>query len=339
MTLKEYINEFSYVDDMNEALYHCEKSTTVSYYDFISEMERAEKKYIFENADISALSENAKEGFFAKIGKTVMALIEKVSNFFKTILEKIGQITGFIDTDKQKVEKMISEHPELKDKIIMSLENGSMTISDIAKFEKDYLGLVELYKKSSIDENSFQAKVDKLIDEFNTKGQKVILTVGTVTGILLLVPKMVEACSKAKKSFSDINKALKAFQQDVEKNKINDPSKVRAILNAFTKAIGLETKEYHNRLNIYQRLANALRKFHMNKFADNLESKSDDKIAKDKEKLKNRRKAYDNKTKYLVNDRTKKDVGNARTLYEVDKKNESKNKDKDKKNKNGGGNP
>lgn len=293
MTRNEYINEYKSFDDVVAMMYESEKVVTNAYYTLIDDKRKSEQKYLFENESITALYEKDNDGFFAKIGRAIMNMIETVNKFFADIFDKIKEATGIGTTEAQKANKFISEHPEFRDKIIMAVQDGSINMGDVAKFENDSTKLIELLRQSKIDENSFDAQFAKLVENFDKYVKPTVAIGTTVVAAITLVPKLINGCSSAKKSLEKLTSGLNKLKSDIERNKKHEPSVVRACVNAYLKVIGIETKLYKDRVSFLTKITSRLRKFNLNAIAnitdamdDKMRAKNNDKIRKNRADIK-----------------------------------------------------
>lgn len=302
-TLLNYLTEYQSFDDMNMFLESTTKDVTRAYMSYENEVRQANQKFFLEGVDEEPMLEAAENNFFAKIGAKVRELAEKIKKFFTDLLNKIKGVD--INSDLAKAQKVMKEHPEYKDKILISIEKGDITLSDVARYEKEVETLIELIKKNQIDENSFKARFQKATEEFRNKGEVITKTALTAAGIIMIVPKVFSACGEAKKSMENFSRWCDKVKTDLERNNLNEPSKVRVILNTISNAMGVQTTEYKNRVSLLHRMSGALKKIGANKLADVVDAQDKKNMQKDVENLNKRRAAYDEKQKdidsYLSN--------------------------------------
>ena len=304
-TLIGYLTEYKEFDDMNVFLESMQKEVRRTYVSYENDVRKANQKFFLEGVDEEPFLEAAENNFFARIGRKIRELAEKIKNFFGNILAKIKGED--INSEQAKAQQVLKEHPEYKDKILISLEKGDITLHDVAQYEKDVETLIELIKKNQIDENSFKERVKKAGEKFIKTGKVVADVTGTAVAIVMIAPKIMNACSDAKKSMERLTKWCDKLKVDLEKNSLNDPSKVSAIMNTIGGAIGLQTTEYKNRISLLHRISLALKKLGRNKLGDKFDEWGDKQIEKDKKKLEENRKKYDEQQQMLNKYKTKKD--------------------------------
>lgn len=260
MTYEEYVNEHQFFDAVLESTHNANVVSTCAYYEWADEIRQAEQRYLFESVSIDALYEAANDGFFAKIGKVVMDLMDKVNKFFGDLLDKLKQITGIGKTESEKASAFIRNNPQYSDKIIAALEEGRVTINDVASFEKDATSLIELIQSQKIDEDSFKQKFKKSLDKFQSSSEVLLKTAGTVVSIITIIPKLTTACTDAKKSLDKTKGALNSFKSKLGSSKLS-PSNAKLVISSLTQLINVQTAEFKKRMSLLTRFVKGLVKF------------------------------------------------------------------------------
>lgn len=248
-TNQSFINEYVLIDNVNECLYECQKDVTVALYEYNNAIRNLEMKSLFESVDTDVLMEKESEGFLARIGNSVLKVIHTIAEFIKNITETILGNTKLIKSDEERVNKIIAEHPELKKQICHGIKEEWFTYKDIAAFEKDIIGLVNMLEKKAIDNETFKDKVKKAIDKFNDSGKTIIATTATITGLLGIVPKVHKSCKEGKDTVSSMSSTLSKFKDNFEKNYgEHDQNVITSAFNALSQMVGLTTKECNDRV-------------------------------------------------------------------------------------------
>lgn len=262
-TNQPYINEFNFFDNVMECVEECKKEVDMAIYSYNNNKRQIELKSFFEGVmDDELFIEKEGEGVLAKIGNAIIKLVKKVADFLTDTKEKLFGMTQKAKTDAEIVNKLIDEHPELKKEVIEGLEKEWFTYRDVAKFEKDVVGLIQMLDKKKIDHETFKDKMKKACKEFTESG-KVILAASCTLGSLLMVAPNVSKGVKASRSvLQDISKTAGDFTKNVEKNYTeNDVNMLQAIGNAFGQAIGIITKECNQRQRGQGKIASILNRF------------------------------------------------------------------------------
>jgi hypothetical protein len=248
-TNSAFINEYKLYDDVFDCIESCQKEATLALYHYNNTAKQMKMKAFFEGVDVDILMEAENEGFLTKIGNKVLQLLTTIANFIRGITEKItGNVKG-MKSDEERVTKIITEHPELKKQVCKGLKEEWFQYKDVAKYEKDIAGLINMLEKEQIDHQTFMDKVKKASEDF-TSSAKSIINVGTsIAGLIKIVPNVHHACKEAKESVSEMSGLVETFKGNVEKNYADhDQNKVTSIFNALSQAVGLTTKECSDRV-------------------------------------------------------------------------------------------
>lgn len=248
-TSQSFINEYRDFDDVFDCITECQKDVTVALYNFNQNTRNVMMKGFFEGVDVDTVMEKETEGFLSKIGSAVLNLIAKVADFLRKIGDKILGNTKLIKTDEEKVSQILAKHPELKKDVCKGLKEEWFTYKDVAAFEKDIAGLINMLERNAIDHETFKDKVTKAINKFNESAKPVITAGATVANLVSIVPTVHKSCADAKKSVSAMSDMLDKFKNDVDKNYgDHDQNKATSIFNALSQAVGLTTKECTDRV-------------------------------------------------------------------------------------------
>lgn len=248
-TNQSYINEFSFFDNVIECIEESRREVDMAVYSYNNNKRQAELKSFFEGVmDDELFTEKEGEGVLAKIGNAILTLVRKVADFIRNTSEKLLSVTKKTKTDTEIVNKMMNEHPELRNEVVNGLEKEWFTYKDVAKFEKDVTGLIMMLDKNKIDHATFKDKFKKSCEDFTESGQVIISAGSTLSRLTSIIPKVgcgVKDCRNILQSFSKIASDI------IQTAKINynehDVNKFQAIANALGQAIGIVTKECNDR--------------------------------------------------------------------------------------------
>ena len=206
-----YINENSLIDDMVEAVSNEIGYINLEMSKFSHNIRQLELEAFFEGTSISeheVYLEN--EGIFTKIGNAVIAIVKRISDAIKTITDKFFGRKKDNRTDIEKVNSIIQQHPELRDSICEGIKKEWFTYKDVASYEQDIVQLVNMLQKGAMDHRTFRDKMRDRLNKFNESGKAILATGATVTGILLVIPKITGAYNKCKKSCDSVLSRLKS---------------------------------------------------------------------------------------------------------------------------------
>ena len=137
MTMHEYIHEYDFYDEMTIAVDDARRECTMITYEFKKAVRRLENKYLTENVDVEAFKMEAADNIFARIGRAVSNLIEKIKEFFVNIAKKIKGDSSECEAQLKEVEALIAKDPSLaRKKITEGIEAGTFSGKDVTELVK-----------------------------------------------------------------------------------------------------------------------------------------------------------------------------------------------------------
>jgi hypothetical protein len=244
---KNFIHYYDDVDEVMSVLENGESSIMEASYAYEEAKRIGEQKIFFEECaqdEIDLTLEAAENNVFATIGKAVMAALSTFKKFLEDFITFLTDKFRGAETDKDKINKILKDHPDLKDQVVLSLEKGVLSYKDIASFEKDYLGLVQLLQSGKLDELTFKDKATKAIEKFDNSA-KIIAGAGlTVVALIGILPKLIQGIGDAKNSIVRANQSMGKLKNEIDKNQIKDQGRLRATMNALKTYVGITTTEY-----------------------------------------------------------------------------------------------
>ena len=281
-SLREYVHENDLFDNMLLALESAMTEVNCAMYDSKDQMRKAHQAYVFESASKEYFTEevdNARKGFFAKIGQKVMYLIEKFRDFVEDIILKIKGIFDKNEREANNAKKVLKEHPEMAKQMMAAIECPDMSMKDVQQFNSECMALMAAYKKSKdMDEETFKSKFQSILDKFTDHEKQTKNTINTIVDALKYFAVATAAVLGAKKALSDINKVADDFKKDVERQTIYQGSKASAVFAALNQMIGVNTKALNERTTLQERIGGLISKFNASvgkKITDKAEAKKD----------------------------------------------------------------
>ena len=252
-----YIHEYSMLDDINETLSDAITSINEASYEYDRAKRDFELKTFFEDSSPDLFTEAEKAGIFERIGNAIIKIIKKIGEVLSKFTDKFLHRSKEIQTDEEIVNQIATEHPELKSTICKGINKEWFTYRDIAKYQKDIIGLTNMLEQQTIDHRTFKEKCSEAFNNFNKSGTAIIATGTTIVGLLSIVPKVHSAFQKNKKVLNESKGILEKLKSKIGANKSKDdalgfvkestgslsPEIVSVIVKEFSKAVSVITGE------------------------------------------------------------------------------------------------
>lgn len=258
-TSYNYIHEMDIIDDFYEYSESLIKSIGNDIDEYYKSKSEYELKSFFENTDIIM----EKEGIVTKLGNAIISLIKKIKECISKFVDKIFHKSKKIESDVDKVNKIVAQHPELRDTIVKGIKEEWFTYRDVAAYEKDIVQLMLMLEKEQISHQKFKEKVGKKLDSFINGGQKIIAVGATVAGILLIAPKIITATKKSKESGKSILSVLKSNTKKakVKQESVNDNDNQvqiqKALIEEGARAYNIINKYNNHQFDNLEKIVNA----------------------------------------------------------------------------------
>jgi hypothetical protein len=248
-TSHAFINEMNSYDSMFESLENFGKEIAVATYAYESAIRQIDLKSFFEAADKpEEKKDEAKESFLGKIGNAVITLIEKIKNFMKTIKEKIFGNGEDLRKDTEVVNDILAKNPQLKKQVAEGIKKEWFTYRDVAAYEKDVAGLINMLDQKAIDNATFLDRMSKAADKFNKSAAPIISVGCTIAGLVTLVPKMLKGCKETTDFLGSMNGQLEKIKEETESNRADKAQdRITAKVNAIRTVISGATEECQKR--------------------------------------------------------------------------------------------
>lgn len=246
-TDQAYINQYLVYDEVFEACEACEKACVEADYFLRKE---ARKSYL-DTYFSEALNFGAKKAapakeesnIFAKIGKAIVTLIEKIKAAIKHITDSILGTQRRTEKANKDLQKILAENPEMKKTIMKGLKKDWFTVYDVASYKNDVVGLIKMVDQAKIDNATAMDKLKEAGEKFK-KGAIAAGAIGVGIGGLL---KVVTEINKQRKALgemiTDFQKLCEQKKEEAEKQ--GKPSNiittsVRILTSAVQVALGID---------------------------------------------------------------------------------------------------
>lgn len=244
-TDQAYINQYLVYDEVFEACDACEKACVEADYFLRKEARKSYlDTYFSEALNFGAKKSPAKteDNIFAKIGKAIVTLIEKIKNAIKHIKDSIFGTQKKTEAANKALQKIFAENPEMKKTIMKGLKKEWFTIYDVAAYKNDIMGLIKMVDQAKIDNQTAMDKFQDMTD----KVKKGIVTGAAITGGLSILKGITEI-NKSRTSLQSTMEAMQHMAEAIKDdttNKGKDPhsisTKARILGGAVKVLIGLD---------------------------------------------------------------------------------------------------
>lgn len=244
-TDQAYINQYLVYDEVFEACDACEKACVEADYFLRKEARKSYlDTYFSEALNFGAKKSPAKteDNIFAKIGKAIVTLIEKIKNAIKHIKDSIFGTQKKTEAANKALQKIFAENPEMKKTIMKGIKKEWFTIYDVAAYKNDIMGLIKMVDQAKIDNQTAMDKFQDMTD----KVKKGIVTGAAITGGLSILKGITEI-NKSRTSLQSTMEAMQHMAEAIKDdttNKGKDPhsisTKARILGGAVKVLIGLD---------------------------------------------------------------------------------------------------
>lgn len=162
-----------------------------------------------------------------KIGNTIRTLIEKIKEMGRKFLDAFRKQDAGLQKVSDDMRKVIKQHPELKDQVILNAKEGSLMlrdIEDIKKFESEYKKMAAEKDPSKL-KAAFAKFKNKWDDPESSKMLKRVgaaaAVVGLAASIFTLIKKIDDAGSVLRKANEDSIKEAQAIRDMFEAQQLH----------------------------------------------------------------------------------------------------------------------
>ena len=236
-----YIHEYAIFDDITECLTECFNVIDSQANNLDRIDHELELRSVLEAgfSDVDVVFEAEKESILAKIGNSIIAIIENVKKFIKHIAETLFGSKKDDEDAEAKLNRILKENPALKQEIIDGLDKEWFTIGDIAKYEKDVLGLTKMLQQNAIDHETFKQRMARSLQSFNESIKPIGTAATTIVVLVTFIPKLMGSIVDTRKALTNITGALAKINDTKEELFLDGASKFRAVVGAYQEACGV----------------------------------------------------------------------------------------------------
>ena len=227
--------------------------------DCVSSYLKIHEDYMFESQMFGSLNEektlfleSEKDSVFKKIGEKTIEIFKKFKEFATKAISKIKEIGFSSKSDVAKLQKLIKEHPELKDEVICAYKQGDLNVADaktLKELDAAFDEIVKLSKQKDVKPDTLRGKVEAMKKKFKNIDQSTVIkaaaattTVITAATAVIKLRKMildsqkdsVEYMKKYDVCNEDIQKAIKEMKEKHGDEYVSDSlSKAQILTNAY----------------------------------------------------------------------------------------------------------
>ena len=217
-TNTSFIHEYDILDDFTDCVVESVGTLEECTNEYNSLVREYELKSFFEGSQKEAPVAVKKEGIFTRIGNTIINLIKGIGKILTAFIEKFTKKNKEIETDEVIVNRLCSQHPEIRQQVIEGIEKDWFTYHNVAAYKNDIVGLCMMLKQKKIDNKTFREKCGEKFRSFIEKGRTLLVAGATVAGIMTLIPRMRTAYKECKETMNGVKKNLEKQQQSLNKH-------------------------------------------------------------------------------------------------------------------------
>jgi hypothetical protein len=146
------------------------------------------------------------------------------------------------------VNDILAKNPQLKKQVAEGIKKEWFTYRDVAAYEKDVAGLINMLDQKAIDNATFLDRMSKAADKFNKSAAPIISVGCTIAGLVTLVPKMLKGCKETTDFLGSMNGQLEKIKEETENNRTDkNQDHITAKVNAIRTVISGATEECQKR--------------------------------------------------------------------------------------------
>lgn len=295
--MNEYIHEYDFYDEMVCAIDDANREVVLALNMYKKAQRKCDTMCITENVDTEAFMTEATDNVFARIGKAVMNLLEKIKKFFVDIADKIRGHDRVVQNEINEIQALMVKDPSIaRARLTEGISNGTFKGRDISTLVNEVESAQKLYEMNKLDEDTFSNKVRKSFEKCDKFLKPIAGTLLSIGAIIAFFPTLVKSMGNIKEIISKIQRNMREFKANIGRKQLTEPNKVVALWRSFQELIGISTAEYKDRVNFLQALGKILKKFRLNAVGDKLINKGTERKAKGLETLAERNADYKIKT-------------------------------------------
>lgn len=223
--------------------------------------------------------EAEKRNLVSKVGETVIAIYNKFIELLEGFMDKLRSISFAKKSDIGKMEVLVKQHPDLKDKIICSFQKGELELNDIKtlkELDDAFEDILKLSKKANIKPGSMRDKWEKTKDKIDKIDKsKAVKIASATTGVITASVAVATFSQRVLSSKKNMNEDKQKMGQMKEKflatikELENDPDipvdektgKCQTLLTAWRYVSSKHAAARNEELSHIEKLENSIAKF------------------------------------------------------------------------------
>ena len=175
--------------------------------------------------------EEEKKSIVQKLGSVIISIFEKVIKAIKDFQEWLKNFGFRKKSSSEKLDKMISDHPELKDEIIASFKKGELNLTDIRtlkELDSAYEEILRLAKDEKTEPKTLKEKWSRAVKKFDEQNSAVVKAGKVAAGVTAVITAGVavytlnQRIKESKLTCIESKKSLEKNQKDTYELLMNE---------------------------------------------------------------------------------------------------------------------
>ena len=250
-TCSSYIHEYDCLDTFTEFMMEASRELEEIQNKFDATARQFELAMVFESSkedDHVLLMEAENDSLLGKIGTVVTDLLKKIADFIRDITKAITGTHEEVKDEMQVVSELMRDHPEIAMEVAKGINKEWFTYHDVAKFENDVAGLVNMLKRAEIDHKTFAEKVSEKCKAFSNTAFPIVRGTVAAGGLISIPTILYKKCTEASKSMSAVKELVKTVEEIYHTNReVHNAGPTAAAINAMARVANLTAKECSDR--------------------------------------------------------------------------------------------
>lgn len=167
--------------------------------------------------------EAEKTNIFKRIGEFLIKIYNEFMKLIDSVIDKIKNFSFKNKTNIQKLDILVNNHPQFKDEIIASFNEGVLNLDDVKKLkdlDSAWEEVIKLSKKKDIDTKTLKGKIEKAKENFEKdektwKVVKVATATTTVITAIKAVKFFIPQCAEVTEKFNKLKQERKEKQAEI----------------------------------------------------------------------------------------------------------------------------
>ena len=273
-----YINKYDIFDETEDFIHDQFISVESAIADYENLYNKMHEYDFIESVsdDNEALIVEEGKNLIEKIGDAVIAAVNKVVVMINSVITNIKDLMTSHKDDTKKLDKLLKDHPELKNEVLLSLKQGDLDIKslkDMNEYLDESYELVKKIESGKVNPSKADEAYDKIVKKFE-KAKPIfvgIAAVGSAVTALTAIHKFLPTLKEQQMQSEITKKKMELFKlnKDIEKlENHEDPRtdlqkiKNKIIYSVCSKVTGNFTKVNSANNKISTRIYHFLQKFY-----------------------------------------------------------------------------